>query len=167
MMVLPVIVAALTASIGLRPEELPCVVLVTPRGRICVEVASTSQTRARGLAGRERLDVDGLLLGWHSAGRHPIWMAGMKFSLDLVWFDAQGAVVGLATGVPPCRRRPCPLYEPLGTERSVAVLELRAGAARRYALALGVHIRQYLCLRTLGGADQRPLRRPTGFLPPG
>jgi uncharacterized membrane protein (UPF0127 family) len=140
MMVLPVIMAAFTASTLLRPDELPRTVLVTPRGTICVEAANSPHARARGLGGRDRLDVDGLLLVWPELGRHPIWTADMQFSLDLLWLDADGLVTAMATHVQPCGQPPCALHEPTGSARSVAVLELRAGDARRRDIAVGTRI---------------------------
>jgi uncharacterized protein len=140
MVVLPAMAIALTASILLEPEERARSVLATPSGPICVEVANTPASRARGLAGRDRIDLDGLLLEWPKVGRHPIWMAGMKFPLDLVWLDAEGFVSGVANHVRPCGQTPCPLHEPAGLARSVAVLELPAGDARRRGLQVGMRI---------------------------
>ena len=96
-------------------------------------------------AGRDTLtEVDGLLLKWESPDRHPIWMKGMRFPLDLVWLDADGRVVAALTNVPPCLAEPCPLYEPDGSERSVAVLEMRAGSASVHRLASGAIVRPSL-----------------------
>jgi uncharacterized membrane protein (UPF0127 family) len=133
---------AITVQKGLEPPRLTRAELVAPRGRLRVEVANTPATRARGLSGRERLELNGLLLEWPAASRHPIWMAGMRFSLDLVWLDAYGAVLAVAPRVPPCARSPCQLYEPAGTERSVAVLELLAGDADNHGLDVGVRVRR-------------------------
>jgi len=128
------VAAALLAAIistTIDNRALPRIRVETPNGTpILVEVAETPEGRSAGLSNRERLgSVDGLLLKWDSAGRHPIWMADMRFPLDLVWLDANGRVVGLLANVPPCRTTPCPLYEPQEAPASVAVLEIPAGAA--------------------------------------
>jgi uncharacterized protein len=149
--VLPVIVAALAALTQLEPNETACAILQTPGGPICVEVANTPAKRARGLAGRGRLDADGLILEWPDVGRHPIWMADMQFSLDLVWLDSDGAVLSIATQVPPCGRPPCPLHEPTGSASSVAVLELRAGHVRRIGVQVGSHIQHLSGIRDCRG----------------
>jgi uncharacterized membrane protein (UPF0127 family) len=81
--------------------------------------------------------IDGLLLKWDAAGRHPIWMADMRFPLDLAWIDANGRVIGLSLT--------CPVSEPAepdGTDGSVAVLELRAGAAATYGILVGTALKQ-------------------------
>ncbi len=121
---------------------LPRTELVTPRARLTVEVASTPATRVRGLSGRERLELDGLLLEWTGEGRHPIWMADMRFGLDLVWLDADGIVLAVMSNVPACVTMPCPLYEPAHSERSVFVLELPATAAAAHGLTVGERVRR-------------------------
>jgi uncharacterized membrane protein (UPF0127 family) len=110
----------------------------TPGGTILVAIADTPAARSAGLSNREELrDIDGLLLKWDRPGRHPIWMAGMRFPLDLLWIDGDGRVLAVLANVPPCRVEPCPLYEPEGTADSVAVLELPAGAAANTQLTVG------------------------------
>jgi len=116
--------------------------LETPGGTIAVEIAETPAARSAGLSNRRSLSgVDGLLLKWDAPGRHPIWMAGMRFSLDLIWIDSDGHIVAVLTNVPPCRTDPCPLYEPAGAERSIAVLEIPAGAAASHGIAAGAIVR--------------------------
>ena len=136
------VAAALLAAIiwtTIDNHALPRIPVETPNGTtILVEVADTPEARSAGLSNRERLgSVDGLLLKWDSAGRHPIWMADMRFPLDLVWLDAKGRVVGLLVNVPPCRTPPCPLYEPQEAPASMAVLEIPAGAATIHRIAVG------------------------------
>jgi uncharacterized membrane protein (UPF0127 family) len=120
-----------------RPKP-AAVRLDMPNGAIVVEVADAPAARSAGLSNRESLaGIDGLLLKWDTPGRHPIWMAEMRFPLDLAWIDANGRVIAVLANVPPCQRQPCPLYEPEGTHHSVAVLELRAGAAENHGIAAG------------------------------
>lgn len=64
----------------------------------------------------------------------------MRFPLDLVWIDAEGHVIAALTDVPPCSADPCPLYEPSGSDRSIAVLELPANAAVQQGLAVGTSV---------------------------
>ena len=81
--------------------------------------------------------IDGMLLKWDAPGTHPIWMAGMRFPLDLLWIDGDGRVLSVLPNVPPCRAEPCTTYEPRGTDRSVAVLELPVGEAAKRNLTAG------------------------------
>jgi hypothetical protein len=113
----------------------------TASGAILVAIADTPAARSAGLSNREELrDIDGLLLKWDEPGRHPIWMAGMRFPLDLVWLDRDGRVLDVLSNVPPCGMEPCPLYQPAETGESVAVLELPAGAASKRQLTRGTTV---------------------------
>lgn len=129
-------VAILSAyrSVTDRPETAR---LVTPAGSLQVVLANTADQRAAGLSNRDAIPHGGMLLQWDTPGRHPIWMSEMRFALDLVWLDADGHVVAALANVPLCTTTPCPLYEPPGSEESVAVLELPAGKAATYGLTVG------------------------------
>jgi uncharacterized protein len=133
-------VPVITAMIWMRSDSdtLRTVELQTPNGPITVQVADTAAARSAGLSNRDALPAtDGMLLKWEASRRHPIWMAGMRFPLDLVWIDPGGRVLAVLANVPPCRAEPCPLFEPDDTAGSIAVLELPAGAASRYRIATG------------------------------
>ena len=129
-------VAAATIWFVFEPPAESTVELVSPKGVLVVATARTPEARASGLSNRERIPHQGLLLVWETAGRRPIWMAEMLFPLDIVWLDARGRVLAALADVPPCDRQPCPLYEPSGTDRATAVLELPAGYAGRYGIAV-------------------------------
>lgn len=134
----------ITAFVWMRSTERtwPTARIETANGPIVVEIAATPAARAAGLSNRDELHgVDGMLLKWDAAGRRPIWMAGMRFPLDLVWIDAHGRVLAVTPNVPPCRAEPCTLFEPEGTATAVAVLELRARGAAERRLAPGVRVR--------------------------
>jgi uncharacterized membrane protein (UPF0127 family) len=116
--------------------------LVAPRGTLLVELAQTPEAGAKGLSNRTRVTHDGLLLLWDAPGRHPIWMADMRFRLDIVWLDADGRVLAVLTGVPQCPASPCQMYEPPGTESSTSVLELPASGAARHGIKVGSVVRR-------------------------
>jgi uncharacterized membrane protein (UPF0127 family) len=120
----------------------PTVRIETPRGTIVAEIAATPSAGSAGLSNRDKLQgTDGMLLKWDAPGRHPMWMAGMRFPLDLLWIDGAGRVLAVVPNVPLCRVEPCTLYEPDGTASAVAVLELPAGGAAERRLATGVSVR--------------------------
>ncbi len=118
------------------------IALAVPRGTLQVALADTAEHRAAGLSNRDAITHDGMLLQWDAPGRHPIWMSEMRFALDLVWLDAEGRVLSVLPNVPPCTSTPCPLYEPAGSEASMAVLELPAGKAAIHGLVAGAVIRR-------------------------
>jgi uncharacterized membrane protein (UPF0127 family) len=139
-----IVVSVVFAMIWMSIEKqgLPTMPIETPGGVILGEVADTPAARSAGLSNRDAISgIDALLLKWQGPGRHPIWMAGIRFSLDLVWIDADGHAIAVLPNVPPCHTDPCPLYEPDGSERSVAVLEMPAGAAARHGIAAGATVR--------------------------
>jgi uncharacterized protein len=112
--------------------------LVVPLGHdIRVEIARTSERRSRGLSGRSQIGADGFLLVWPNAGVQPIWMADMRFALDVVWLDAEHRVLAIESNAQPCAATPCPIIQPHNTERSVYVLELPSGRAAFYLIAVG------------------------------
>jgi uncharacterized membrane protein (UPF0127 family) len=134
----------ITAIVWMRSEDRmpPRARIETPGGPIVVEIAATSASRSAGLSNRRELrGIDGMLLKWDAPGRHPIWMAGMRFPLDVAWIDANSRVLAILTNVPRCRADPCSVYEPDGTQDSVAVLELRAGTAVVDGIAVGTILR--------------------------
>lgn len=109
-----------------------------PRGTVSVggvvievQVADTPEMRARGLMFQDALPYDeGMLFVHDRPGSHSMWMPNMGFALDIVWFDAAGAVVHIERGVPPCGPEGsssgrCPSYGPAGG--ALYVLETTAG----------------------------------------
>jgi uncharacterized membrane protein (UPF0127 family) len=89
-------------------------------------VASDRRARRRGLAG---LDADALpgghgLLFERCRSVHTI---GMRFALDLLWLDGEGAVVRVDRAVPPRRVRTC-----WGAR---SVVEVGAGDGERFVAA--------------------------------
>jgi hypothetical protein len=90
-------------------------------------------------------------------------MSKMKFPLDLVWLDADGGVLAVLVDLPPCRTDPCPLYDPDGTETSVAVLETEAGGAAKYRLTMGATVRPLLmeCTKSTVNHWRRPIELRT------
>lgn len=108
---------------------------------IRVDVANTPEARSRGLSGAGSLLVDGLLLQWPEAGHRPIWMADMRFPLDLVWLDNEGRVLAVVPAAQPCTAQPCPLLDPPAARGTTqAVLELDAGAAASHQLGVGTRV---------------------------
>jgi uncharacterized membrane protein (UPF0127 family) len=104
--------------------------------QIDVEVADTDEARAQGLMFRDFLaDDTGLLLAMQRPDYHAIWMKNVRIPLDVLWLDAHGRIVWMVEWAPPCRQEPCPIYRP--EARSVFVLEVPGGVARRHRAAVG------------------------------
>ncbi|MDA0181764.1 DUF192 domain-containing protein [Solirubrobacter phytolaccae] len=88
-----------------------------PGGLRIVE-ARTRRSRGKGLA---RMDTMPSHLGLELAPCRSVHTFGMRFALDLIWLDAEGAVVRVDERVPPRRFRTC--------WRARSVIETLGGAS--------------------------------------
>jgi uncharacterized membrane protein (UPF0127 family) len=88
---------------------------VSVGGRVLLlAIADSPGLRATGLMGVEYLDdLDGMLFFWRHEAAGGFWMKDTLIPLDIVWFDADGAMVGMASMVP-CTATPCRMYRPDG-----------------------------------------------------
>ena len=69
-----------------------------------VQIAETKELRARGLSWNfEELPYDqGVLFVFDKPGTQDMWMMGMQFSIDIIWFDEIYIVTNIEKNVPPC-----------------------------------------------------------------
>ena len=125
--------------------------LILPDGAaITLELATDEETRAQGLMFRESLAPDrGMLFLFPDDGVYPFWMKNTLIPLDMIWIDESQTIRGVKTNVPPCRRDPCPSYDPLVKARYV--LELAGGVGSRHHLAPGQKVQ-------LRNVSQYPVR---------
>ena len=128
---------AVSAAVQASPREIP---LELPSGKkLTVEVMESDADRAKGLMGRESLPLDrGLLFVFDAPSRHAFWMKNCKFPIDMIWLDAEGKVVHVAADVPPCKKEPCPIYEP--DRLALYVVEINAGQAQREKVTAGARL---------------------------
>jgi len=102
-----------------------------------LEVADDPAERKKGLSGRERLPEDaGLLFVFEQAGQHCFWMKDMRFSIDMLWLDAQKRVIKIQEAVAP-ETYPnsfCP------DEPAKYVIELNAGVAGQADIVTGSNL---------------------------
>jgi uncharacterized membrane protein (UPF0127 family) len=98
---------------------------VLPAGMTLL-VAADRRARRRGLARLDALPAGHALLLEPCRSVHTF---GMRFALDLLWLDGDGALVRLDRAVAPRRLRTC--------LRAHAVVEAAAGEGERFAAALG------------------------------
>jgi uncharacterized membrane protein (UPF0127 family) len=68
-------------------------------------------------------------------------MKNCRFPIDIVWMDEEKRVVYVAENTPPCKKDPCPTYEPpLMTRPALYVLEINAGQAAREKIVRGTKL---------------------------
>jgi len=90
------------AGFWLKNEQDNSNVLKVGSAKIAIELADTPQKRITGLSGRDQLDRDsGLLFIFERDDFYDIWMKDMKFSIDIIWLDSQGIIVGIKENASP------------------------------------------------------------------
>jgi uncharacterized membrane protein (UPF0127 family) len=108
----------------------PAVVLNTAKGRteIAVDIADTSEERARGLMNRKNLAQGaGMFFIFEEEEQRDFWMKNTLIPLDMIFFDKDYRVVGISRNAQPCKADPCPLYSSGKPARFV--LEVNGGVA--------------------------------------
>ncbi|MBP6866244.1 MAG: DUF192 domain-containing protein [Candidatus Pacebacteria bacterium] len=101
---------------------------------IKVDLALTSEEKAKGLSGREALREDqGMLFIFDYTTRHPFWMKDMLIPIDMIWIDENGVVVYIAENA-----RPESYPSLFGSNvESKYVLEVVSGFAKKYGVVTG------------------------------
>jgi uncharacterized membrane protein (UPF0127 family) len=133
--------ALLALGCALRPAAAPAspatIDLTLPSGRVFkTELMINDADRAKGLMFRPSLPADhALLFVFDELDFHGIWMKNCRFPIDIVWLDEAKKVAHVEAGVPPCKKDPCPTYQPM--RRAAYVVEMNSGAAAREKIVLG------------------------------
>lgn len=99
-----------------------------------VEIADTPEKRMRGLSGHAPLGpAEGMLFVFPQEGHYPFWMKDMLFSIDMLWLDSNGRIVGMWLAAAP-ESYPHS-YAPKAPARFV--IELPAGFVRAHSIKIG------------------------------
>ena len=125
-------------AVASPPSDKPAVIELTlPSGKVLqTEVMVRDADRAMGLMFRPSLPQDhGMLFIFEQPGFPGIWMKNCKFPIDIVWLDQDHTVVHVEAAVPPCKKEPCEVYQPL--RQASYVVEINAGQARREKAVTG------------------------------
>jgi uncharacterized protein len=116
-------------------------IIETDAGNVVVqlEVAETAAEREHGLMGRKELDGDsGMAFVFPDDTTAPFWMKDTLIPLSIAFYDDAGRIVRILD-MQPCRRDPCPLYNPHAFYRGA--LEVNLGAFRRWGVQVGDRLR--------------------------
>jgi uncharacterized membrane protein (UPF0127 family) len=101
-----------------------------------VEVATTDETRMRGLQFRNSLSENqGMLFVFDHEDQYAFWMKDTLIPLDIIWLDYSKKVVYIEENAKPCKIAPCPSYRP--SANALYVLEVNAGYAQKIGLKKG------------------------------
>lgn len=102
-----------------------------------IEYATTTETRERGLGGRENIPDDyGMLFVFSEDDIYGFWMEDMLVPIDIFWLDVKGQVIFMAQGVA-TSTYPNVFYP---TEPARFVLETAAGFAQKYDIKIGMQL---------------------------
>ncbi len=68
--------------------------------KLNVMIADNAFLREKGLSGRDYLlDNQGMLFVFQKPGKYYFWMKGMKFPIDIIWFDKDKKIVDLKQNI--------------------------------------------------------------------
>jgi uncharacterized membrane protein (UPF0127 family) len=119
--------------------RLPRVALSFPEGRdaaLNVELTRTPDEHARGLMYRRSMPEDrGMLFRMGERIEHTFWMRNTCISLDLMFIDDDGTIVGIVENAPTLTDA----QQTVGCPSSW-VLEVNAGWSRRHGVASGQRV---------------------------
>lgn len=131
--------AAKTAKKAVKAAPKPIVQATTLDGRVLrftVELVQSRAEREHGLMGRRSLEkMSGMLFVFPEEEVHTFWMKDTPLSLDMLFVDGQGRVVGVVE-----RAAPFSLTPRQVDGVSKYVLEIEGGESRRLGLTRGTQI---------------------------
>ena len=110
---IPLVVAAVIIGIAgmlTIPTDVKLESVEFPRGTIklddeilVVQIADNDAKRNQGLQWHKELPYnEGMLFVFDGSGTRSMWMLGMQFNLDIIWFDENSNVVAIEKNVPLC-----------------------------------------------------------------
>ena len=103
---------------------------------LTVELATTPAAQQQGLSDRDSMSADhGMLFIFNQEAEWGFWMHEMRFSLDIIWFNASRQAVFIEQDLLPCTPAVCPVYTP--PVNVMYVLEVNAGFVTTNGVKLG------------------------------
>lgn len=125
-----------------KPGKLEVVRVTVGAQTFNAELANTIRSRAQGLSGHAPLsEIEGMYFTFPLKARYPFWMKDMAYPLDIVWI-ADGKIVGVSENIPAPEDKnilTLPTYSP--PQVVSAVLELNAGAVKKFGLKVGDEVK--------------------------
>lgn len=102
-----------------------------------LEYALSGAEQLRGLSGRDDLAADkAMLFVYEKPAERCMWMREMRFSIDIVWLNADKQIIKIAEDVSPAT-----FPESFCTSNSQYVLELKSGGASKYGYKVGDYLK--------------------------
>ena len=138
-----VIVGVLVVGVFLYLTQKDTVVYIEINDAVIrAAVADTVSKQKRGLSGRKFLeDGAGMLFVHQNEGKHPVWMARMKFPLDIIWIDSDMKISHIHKNAQRCIKKTCkPITPP---QNSRYVLETTAGWVEKNTIQVGDVVKNF------------------------
>jgi uncharacterized membrane protein (UPF0127 family) len=136
LLLLPSFSAAGAADIAQVREEVK-ISIQRGTGRIAVysvEIVSDRKALQKGLSDRAFMPDDhGMLFVLDSGAEHSFWMKGMKFPIDILFFNEDRNLTAILPKLTPCKE--CPTYK--APDNTAFALELNAGVAEAMGFRTG------------------------------
>lgn len=111
--------------------------VVIGESALAVRVANTDARRQKGLSGSDPLeDKEGMLFVFDEIGFHGIWMKDMTYPIDIIWFDADKAVIHFEHNATP-ESYP-KVFGP--DEPSSYILEVPSGFIKKEGIRIGDYL---------------------------
>lgn len=105
-----------------------------------LDLAMDTATQRRGLGGRPTMARnEGMLFVFPKPGIYPFWMKGMRYPIDIIWFE-HGVVTDVVTLPPPINETVEPATF-IPTHIADQVMELNAGMAAALGIEVGSRLR--------------------------
>ena len=109
----PIVIAAIIIGVAgmlTIPTDVKLGDVAFPQGTIklddeilVVQIADNDAKRNQGLQWQKELPYnEGMLFVFDGSGTRSMWMIGMQFNLDIIWFDENANVVAIEKNVPLC-----------------------------------------------------------------
>ncbi len=97
-----------------------------------LEVVRSEASQEKGLGGRASLGPQsGMLFSYDTVAQRCFWMKGMRFNIDIVWFDTSHRVKSIVQNLAPYT------YPQTYCADARYIVELPPGAATRHDLQIG------------------------------
>lgn len=114
---------------------------------INIEIAQTNIQRQRGLSFRESLPQNtGMLFIFDNPSKPNFWMKDMNFSIDIIWINKNGYVIGMEENISPDTYPN--KFSP--QEPALYVLETNTDWASRHQINIGDKVKGLITLKLLG-----------------
>lgn len=127
------IVVIIVVTFAIKSQNADSTVVINSH-KINIEIATTSQEKARGLCCRDSLpENSGMLFVYDTPGLYSFWMKDTQVPLDMYWINEDKKIVHIEHNVSPDSYP----RQYVSENPAKYILETNAGYARRHGISVG------------------------------